>query len=669
MKELQFPLIRISLFFVLGIILYPYFTASLYQLIGIAISLVFFLVVFIYKKTFHNLSSLFLFILAIITGLTSVAVHDVNWNPTHFLHLTETQHRNEIKVELGEKLKSTSTHVRYEATVKEIKGVPTDGKIVLSIQNQKELPYFEYGTKLKFISKINTLKPANNPDQFDYKGYLENKSIFGQIQVELKDLSMAPPSHYSIRTFASGIRNSILQNLEKSHFSKEELPVFAALLLGQQQDITKDILQDYQYAGAIHILSVSGLHVGLLLGFLTLLLSPLPQTRKYALLKLGILLFSLSFFGILAGLSPSVLRSVTMFSFVAIGMYFRRSTNIYNTLLISAFLLLLFNPSYVYDVGFQLSYLALFFIVWLQPILSAWYQPKNKIVKSLWEIITVSTAAQIGTLPLSLYYFHQFSGLFFITNLIILPLLSVIMGVGVVVVLMAATNSIWIPLLKLMELSIWVINTIIHKIASFEQFIIKDIPFHKGMLLGLYLIICLFIRTLKKPNYKNSVALLLSLIFFQLVLIAHRIETENKDEFVVFSKNKSSLFTEKIGSKMAVHSDEDETQNSTLLNYATAQSATITSQKKIKNLYYFHSKKIVVLDSSCVYLPKTQPDVLVLIQSPKINLETLIQLQKPKQIVADRSNYKSYVARWKATCAKEKIPFHAIAEKGYYKMD
>jgi competence protein ComEC len=153
------------------------------------------------------------------------------------------------------------------------------------------------------------------------------------------------------------------------------------------------------------------------------------------------------------------------------------------------------------------------------------------------------------------------------------------------------------------------------------------------------------------------------------VLIAHRIETENKDEFVVFSKNKSSLFTEKIGSKMAVHSDEDETQNSTLLNYATAQSATITSQKKIKNLYYFHSKKIVVLDSSCVYLPKTQPDVLVLIQSPKINLETLIQLQKPKQIVADRSNYKSYVARWKATCAKEKIPFHAIAEKGYYKMD
>jgi len=669
MKELQFPLIRISLFFVLGIILYPYFTASLYQLIGIAISLVFFLVVFIYKKTFHNLSSLFLFILAIITGLTSVAVHDVKWNPTHFLHLTETQHRNEIKVELGEKLKSTSTHVRYEATVKEIKGVPTDGKIVLSIQNQKALPYFEYGTKLKFISKINTLKPANNPDQFDYKGYLENKSIFGQIQVELKDLSMAPPSHYSIRTFASGIRNSILQNLEKSHFSKEELPVFAALLLGQQQDITKDILQDYQYAGAIHILSVSGLHVGLLLGFLTLLLSPLPQTRKYALLKLGILLFSLSFFGILAGLSPSVLRSVTMFSFVAIGMYFRRSTNIYNTLLISAFLLLLFNPSYIYDVGFQLSYLALFFIVWLQPILSAWYQPKNKIVKSLWEIITVSTAAQIGTLPLSLYYFHQFSGLFFITNLIILPLLSVIMGVGVVVVLMAATNSIWIPLLKLMELSIWVINTIIHKIASFEQFIIKDIPFHKGMLLGLYLIICLVISALKKPNYKNSVALLLSLIFFQLVLIAHRIETENKDEFVVFSKNKSSLFTEKIGSKMAVHSDEDETQNSTLLNYATAQSATITSQKKIKNLYYFHSKKIVVLDSSCVYLPKTQPDVLVLIQSPKINLETLIQLQKPKQIVADRSNYKSYVARWKATCAKEKIPFHAIAEKGYYKMD
>jgi competence protein ComEC len=86
-------------------------------------------------------------------------------------------------------------------------------------------------------------------------------------------------------------------------------------------------------------------------------------------------------------------------------------------------------------------------------------------------------------------------------------------------------------------------------------------------------------------------------------------------------------------------------------------------------MYYFHSKKIVVIDSSCVFLPKSKPDIIVLVQSPKVNLETIIRSYKPKQIVADASNYKSYVALWKATCLKEKIPFHAVAEKGYYKID
>lgn len=669
MKELQFPLIKICLFFVIGILLYPYMNFSFYPLSLAVIVLICSLLPFIYKKTLHKVSSVFFCFLAILIGLTSASVHDVKWNADHYLHRKENQNQNEIRVELGEKLKSTSTRVRYEATVTAIKGIPTDGKIVLSIQNQGKIPYFEYGTRLRFVSNIKKLLPANNPGQFDYKVYLENKGVFGQVNIDLKELSMAPPAKYSIRTVASRIRNNLLQTLEKRNFSKKELPVFAALLLGQQQDISKEVLQDYQYAGAIHVLSVSGLHVGLLLGFLTFLLSPIAHTRRNALIKLLIILLSLSFFGILAGLSPSVLRSVTMFSFVAIGMYFRRSTNIYNTLLISAFLLLLFNPSYIYDVGFQLSYLALFFIVWTQPILSTLYHPKNKLGTKIWEIVTVSTAAQIGTLPLCLYYFHQFSGLFFVTNLIILPLISIIMGVGVMVLGMAATNIVWMPLLRLMEVLIWFINYIIHQIASFEQFIIRDIPFNKSMLLALYLIICTAFIALKKPNYKKVTALLCSLILFQVALIHRQVEIENKDEFVFFTKKKSSLFTEKTGGEIVVNSNQNEIHNVALVNYATAQSSRITTHHKLKNLYYFHSKKIVVIDRSCVYLPKTKPDVLVLIQSPKINLDAILQHHKPKQIIADASNYRSYVALWKATCEQQKIPFHAVAEKGYYRMD
>ena len=160
----------------------------------------------------------------------------------------------------------------------------------------------------------------------------------------------------------------IIKNLENHHFKKEELSVVIALILGQQQDISKEVLRDYQYAGAVHILSVSGLHVGFILLFITTLLKPIPNSRKGTIVKLIITLVSLWAFGLLAGMAPSVVRSVTMFSFVAIGLFLRRSVNIYHSLLVSMLLILLFRPSFLFDVGFQLSYLALFFIVWLQPL-------------------------------------------------------------------------------------------------------------------------------------------------------------------------------------------------------------------------------------------------------------------------------------------------------------
>ena len=173
-------------------------------------------------------------------------------------------------------------------------------------------------------------------------------------------------------------------------------------------------------------------------------------------------------FGILAGLAPSVLRSVTMFSFVAIGLFLRRSVNIYHTLLVSILLILLFQPSFLFDVGFQLSYIALFFIVWLQPLLANLWTPKNKIKNYIWDILTVSFAAQIGTLPLSIYYFHQFPGLFFVTNLIVIPLLGFIMSLGVLVMVFAAFN--WVPFYpaKALEISIYYLDKIINTIASFE---------------------------------------------------------------------------------------------------------------------------------------------------------------------------------------------------------
>ncbi len=472
--------------------------------------------------------------------------------------------------------------------------------------------------------------------------------------------------------YASKLRNRIIHNLEKNHFNKSELSVVVALILGQQQDISQEVIRDYQYAGAIHVLSVSGLHVGCILLFITFLLKPIPNNKKGSIIKLIIVIASLWMFGILAGLAPSVVRSVTMFSFVAIGMFLRRSVNIYHTLVVSALLILLFQPSFLFDIGFQLSYIALFFIIWLQPLLASIWTPKYKVINYFWEIITVSFAAQIGTLPLSIYYFHQFPGLFFVTNIVILPMLSLILGIGVVVMLLAAVNVVWFPMMKLLEYSIWFLNKIIAWVASFEDFIFKDIPLNSYMLWSSYLLIFCLIIWLKKPTFKKLTISLSALILVQIISIQAKYSSQNKEEFIVFNKKKSTIITERKGDKVTLYSNDSilktTDDNLVLKSYLVANYCKIEKKKSISNLYYFKDKKILLMDSTAVYLPNEKPDVLVITNSPKVNLERIFKLWKPKQVVVDAANFKSYIKVWKATCIKEKIPFHDTTEKGFYKL-
>ena len=473
--------------------------------------------------------------------------------------------------------------------------------------------------------------------------------------------------------YSDFLRNKILNNLKRSKFSTDELNVVAALILGQQQDISPDILRDYQFAGAIHILSVSGLHVGFILLFITFLLKPLPKNKLGNTIRLISIIGSLWGFAILAGLSPSVVRSVTMFSFVAFGMFLKRSTNIYHTLMVSILLILLFEPSFLFDVGFQLSYVALFFIFWLQPLLASLWVPKTKIANYFWEILTVSFAAQIGAFPLSIYYFHQFPGLFFVTNVIIIPFLSVIMALGVFVMVLAAFD--YVPELpsKVLEWSIYLLNKIINWVASFEQFIIKDIPFNWQMLLSLYLLIVIVVIWFKRPNFMKLAFVLLAILLFQSTYFVTRWNNQQQKEWIVFNVKKNTLITERIGEGVTTFCNDsiqkEVINNLTLKSYLVANFSAITKSKKLQNLYYFKNKKILIIDSLGVYRKEIEPDIIVLVQSPKLNLVRLFQAFKPEIIVADASNYKTYIKSWETSCRKEKIPFHATGEKGFFRLN
>jgi competence protein ComEC len=678
MKILQFPLTRVTTWFVLGIIFSYFFNPSPSTTLVISGLLLLSFVTTLYlskkdyiQKIYFGVATYLLFFQI---GSTSLVIHNEFHYKDNYIHLLKKDTDNHyVELVLREKLKGSAKIDKYIGLVKLLDNKVCSGKALVIIPKDQNNSRIEIGSNIQINGHLIRNKKSLNPYQFEYGTYLNNKSIFAQIYTTSNSIKISDKIDKNIWYYSDRIRNKIVTNLQKSKFKEEELQVVNALILGQQQNISKEILKDYQYAGAIHILSVSGLHVGFILLFIMLLLKPLPKNKLGNSIRLLIIIISLWGFAILAGLSPSVVRSVTMFSFIAVGMYLKKSTNIFHTLLVSMFLILFFQPSFLFDVGFQLSYLSLFFILWLQPLIANLWMPKNKIINYFWEILTVSFAAQIGAFPLSIYYFHQFPGLFFITNLIVIPILILIMGLGVLVMIMAAFNYIPMITLKSLEFSIIILNKIINWVGSFEQFVIKDIPINWQTLFCIYLLIISVPILFKKPTYPKIIVAFFSLLLFQSALLITRWNIQKQDEWIVFNSWKNTLITERNGDKVTVYGSDSIrdkiASNTTLKSYLIANNSKVIGIKKIQNLYFSNDKKIMVIDSFGIYSKVIKPDIIILRQSPKINLERLIELNAPKLIIADASNYKTNIKLWNSICNKKKIPFHATAEKGFYSLN
>lgn len=673
MKVLDFPLTKITIWFLFGILFCYYCKPSLDIAISVFIVaiIVFTILYFLIKRnkrftTFFGINTYFI---SFVIGILTLLLHTNSLQKSNYIHCKKAFETPQIiTFTLREKLKSNAYNDRFIAIINNIDGGNYSGKIIVNIQKDS-LKNLIIGNVIKVKTVLQQNSSNKNPNQFDYGKYLADKQIYAQIYTNKTEIVINKNPKKDIWYYSGRLHSRIVRNLEKANFNKEEMNVALALILGQQQEISSDIIQDYQYSGATHILSVSGLHVGFIMLFINFILKPIPNTRKGSLIKLISILLSLGAFAIISGLSPSVLRSVVMFSFLAIGNHLRRSGSIYHTLLVSMLLILLCEPYFLFDVGFQLSYLALFFIVWLQPLLKQIWTPKHKIQTTIWNALTVSFAAQIGTLPLCLYYFHQFPGLFFVTNILIIPILSFIMIAGIIVMILAIFMSPPVIIIAIFEKSIYLLNKTIHIVASFEWFVIRDISFNFYYLLTFYIFIISAIVWSKKPNYNQFVFLLITIVLLQLSFIYTKKEIENTNELIVYNTKKNTLLSERTGKKITLFTNDTLSKNSILNAYLVGNFGKLSSTNKIKNVLYFNGKKISIIDSSGIYETRIQPDILILTQSPKINLDRILEDLHPKIIIADASNSYSIQKTWKYTCLKKNIPFHATSEKGYYKLN
>ncbi len=570
-------------------------------------------------------------------------------------------------IKIREVLKSNTFSDRYVAIIKKMDDVKKSGKIILNIPVDSSTNKFNVDDELLINTTLSNIKPPLNPHQFNYAGYLEGLGIYHQINLNAINHIKKKTAAKTIYGIAANFRNHIISKLKAANFGNKELPVIQALLLGQRNDISDETYNDYINAGAVHILALSGLHIGIILLLLQFILKPLELLPKGKTVKLLVIVVLLWGFAFLAGFSASIIRAVTMFTFVAYALYLNRPTNMFNILALSMFFILLINPMLLLQVGFQMSYAAVFAIVWIYPLLQKFWFPKNVVVRKIWQLLSVSIAAQSGVLPISLFYFHQFPGLFFVSNVLIVPFLGLILGTGILVIVLSLVNLLPNFIVEVYNFLIRTMNNVIGWVARQEAFVFKDISFDTVQLIISYGIIISLVLVSVKPTFKRTVVLLSGIIAFQIWLLYTVHHTHIKEESLIIHQNRNSMLLFRKGDKLNVLYSNLESNKRIITDYKVAERIRTIEQNPLKNSYVVSTENLYIMDSLSIYPPnENQPDYVLLTRSPQLNLERFIDSIRPKIIIADGSNYKSYIKRWKTTCNKRKIPFHYTGEKGAY---
>lgn len=675
MKLLNFTIIKLTFCLIIGIIIGFNFNIKLHFsfLISIILLTSLGLGIFLSKK---NYKKYFWIGLLVFTTTMSIGVLTLNIN--NQLNFKDHYSKKDIVIidtvysinfRIREVLKPSLYHDKYIIDVLKLNTETVSGKLLLNVEKDSTKVNLKVDEILLTLSNFQELNTPLNPHQFNYKSYLQKKHIYHQLYITNTQLLKISTQKHTLFGYASQLRERINKNLKQSNFKEDELAIINALLLGQRQDISKDIYDSYSQAGVIHILAVSGLHVGIILLLLHFLFKPIERFKHGKVIKILLIVVLLWSFAIIAGLSASVTRAVTMFSIVAIGMNLKRPTNIYNTLAISMFVILLFKPLFLLDVGFQLSYLAVFAIVTIQPILYKLWKPKLKIIDYFWQIFTVTLAAQFGVIPVSLYYFHQFPGLFFISNLVIIPFLGFILGFGILVIILSLLNTLPSLLANLYENIISLMNNFVGWISQQEQFLFKNIPFGIVEVIVAYILIVAAVNIYKKQNYISVLLFLISILFVQSTFMYNKYQATT-NEFIVFHKNRYSIIGMKQNNKLKIHHNLDMVSlenNSIITNFRVGERIVETKTDSLQSIYLLNNKTLLVVDSLGIYNVKYfKPHIILLRNSPKINLKRLIDSLQPELIISDGSNFKSYQERWSKTCEAKKIPFHQTGKKGAF---
>lgn len=558
---------------------------------------------------------------------------------------------------------------------------PTSGKLLLNLAAGKKLAP---GDTLLFNSSLDTFSRPLNPQAFDYGQYMSRRQVFLKGYADTSQWFVwAPCTQPGWRVLAERLRLHCVALLQQHLPTPNEMSVGLALVLGYQDAIPDEVNQAYSFSGAMHVLSVSGLHVGLIYGALEVLVKPLKRKRWGKALRVLILILGIWAFAFLTGAGAAVLRAAAMFSLLVLGQALHRRVNIYNTLAASAFLLLCANPFLLFDMGFQLSYLALLGIVCFNPLIyRCWYIPW-KAGDYLWQLTSVGLAAQLATFPLSVYYFHQFPLYFWLSGWLVVPAAALILYLGCLLLVFHA-----VPLLapffgKIMYWLVWGLNT--------GVFWVRDLPAGQSRYLSMSLVVMLvlygviFLGAIFWHTRRGPWALAalsgLALAGVLQGIMAWRMQ--GRREMVVYYLRGHTAIDLFEGRQLISWSDlpPGDTQlewacggyrSSRYLSaiYHLPLPDSVFSTATLYNhqgIFQFGKTKVALVNQPLNGDTPAKPlevDYLILRSNPRVTVRELSQFFQFECLIADASNRPWRTAAWQLDCERLGISFVDIASRG-----
>lgn len=394
---------------------------------------------------------------------------------------------------------------------------------------------FLKGDQILISSEVESIRNKGNPGEFDAEKYWKGKGIAHISFVGERDYKLVDHVEQGVfdrftdqlRTYCSSALNSL--------FGGQEGAVLSAIVLGDKSHLTDEIRNSFMNTGAMHVLAVSGLHVGLILYLLLFIAERFSKfiSRRSALI--GILIF-LWIYAVITGLSPSVVRAVFMFSMLSVSQLISREYDSINILFFTAFCLLLYEPLYLYDIGFQLSYLAMLGIFLFYDPIQTLIQPKNKLLSKIWQGTAIGLAAQIMTTPFSLYYFHQFPNYFILSNIGLMATSGVILGLGIAVLALYKLSFLIKPIVLFLWTTLFVTIGFLSWVEQLPGAVAYgyDLTIWQGSILifGCFL---LFFSKSRKIRFYGAVPLVLISILW---ITSDRYDRMSSNEVCIFSHNR-----------------------------------------------------------------------------------------------------------------------------------